>query len=155
MPNLSSTFEFYNPWRTRNEYGTQPSITMPQMVNGQRPPPVLTIFSEKLPCAGYYGLGSKTHAVNYVVEGAFKGTCSLQITSSPNPGENDWVNLPNSTVSFTGIETTGGAGISGGFSGTVSRPTKTELKTFTGNYAWVRAKLDISQGTLQAIKINF
>lgn len=155
MPTLSSTFEFYNPWSTRNTHGTQPSITMPQMVDGQRPAPVLSIFSEKLPCAGYYRLGSKTHAVTYIVEGAFKGTCSLQITTVSNPGEHDWVNLPGSAVNFTGIETTGGDGISGGFSGSISRPTKTVLKTFTGNYAWVRAKLDISQGTLQAIKMNF
>lgn len=155
MPILSSTFEFYNPWSTRNEHGTQPSITMPQMVDGQRPQPVLTIYSEKLPCSGYYRLGSKTHAVNYIVEGAFKGSCTIQITTVSNPGEHDWVNLPNSTVSFTGLETSGGAGVSGGFSGAISKPTMTVLKTFTGNYAWARVKLSISQGSLRSIKMNF
>lgn len=155
MPTLSKTFEFYNPWITRNEHGTQPSITMPQMVNGQRAFPVLTLYSERETAAGFYKLGSRTHVVSYVTEGAFKGTCMVQVSNHPNPGENDWLDAPETSVTYVGTETTGNAGISGGFSGAVSRPTKTDLREFTGLFAWVRVRLDIKQGTLQAAKLNF
>lgn len=155
MPTLSQTFEFNNPWVTKNSYTTKPSITMPQMVNGQSPMPVLSLNSEKLPAAGYYGLGSKTHIVNYVIEGSYRGSCFMQVSNVPNPSEDDWATLTETVISFTGLETTGGAGISGGFSGAVSKPTYTAMCEFTGNYAWVRAVMTISQGTLQAIKLNY
>lgn len=162
MPQLTKTFEFYSPWATRNSRTNQACITMPQMVNGQKPPPVLTIFSEKIEGAGYYKLGPCTHYVTYTVEGAFKGTCSIQVSFSPNPGEvldetglGGWKTIESTSVVYTGRETTGSAGVSGGFSGDVSRPTKTNLVTFDGDFAWIRAKLDISRGTLQAIKLNF
>ena len=155
MPLLSKTFEFYNPWSTKNSHTTQPSITMPQMVDGRKPPPSLTLYSNRLEASGYYKLGERPHSVIYIVEGAFIGTCTMQVSTSPNPIEEDWVDVPETQKRYFGIETTGGAGISGGFSGAVSKLTQTDLFKFTGEYAWIRARLDISRGTLQAIKYNF
>ena len=155
MPALSQTFEFNNPYVTTNSYTTKPSITMPQMVNGRRPPPMMSFFSEKLPAGGYYGLGSVTHTVAYCIEGSFLGTCTMQASITPNPSESDWFTLPETIKQYNGTETTGGAGISGGFSGSVSHPTQTDSFVFTGTYAWVRSRLDICRGTLQAIKLNF
>lgn len=155
MPTLSQTFEFNNTWVTKNSYTTKPSITMPQMVNGLRAGPVLAINSEKLAAAGFYGLGSRLYAVNYVIEGSFRGSCVVQVSNVPNPSDTDWTTLTETLVQYTGFETTGAAGISGGFSSTVSKPTVTTLREFTGNYAWVRAAITIRQGTLQAIKLNY
>lgn len=155
MPFLSKTFEFYNPWSTANTHTTQPSITMPQMVNGRKPDPSLTLVSNRVEGAGYYGLGYRTHAVAYTIEGSFIGTCTVQVSQTPNPGEGDWMDLQLTKQTYTGLETTGAAGISGGFSGSVSKPIQTDLKEFTGDYAWVRVRLDICRGTLQAIKYNF
>lgn len=155
MPNLSETLEFFNPWITSNSHTTQPSITMPQMVNGQRPPTTLDLYSKPIRAAGFYGLGSRKHSAAYVIEGAFRGSVMIQVSIAPNPNESNWIDLTSTRIVYNGTETTGGAGISGGFSGAVSRPTKTDLREFTGNYAWIRAKLTIGQGTLQAIKINF
>lgn len=155
MPQLSKTFEFFNPWLTNNRHGTQCSITMPQMVNGRKPLPILTIYSTPIEGAGYYRLGSRKHNISYVIEGAFRGSCMIQVGTTPAPGDNDWIDLFDTQKYYTGLETTGGAGISGGFSGAVSRPTHTDLYEFTGNFAWIRVRLDISQGTLQAVKLNF
>lgn len=155
MPTASKTFEFYNPWLTTNTRTSQPSITMPQMVNGTQAPPVLTIYSNRLEGSGWYKLGSRTHVVTCVIEGSFIGTCTVQVSTTPNPGENDWVTLDDAKKTYIGLETTGGAGISGGFSGAISHPTQTDIVSFTGDYAWVRMRLDISRGTLQAIKYNF
>lgn len=155
MAQLSKTFEFYNPWTTKNTHTTQPSITMPQMVDGRSSPPSLTLYSNRIEGSGYYKLGERTHNAAYVIEGSFKGTCTVQVSYSPNPIEEDWEDVVDSAVTYIGNETTGGAGISGGFSGAVSRPTKTDLRSFTGDYAWIRVRLDISRGTLQAVKLNF
>ena len=155
MPNLTSTFEFYNPWITRNYHTTQPSITMPQMVNGQMPINPLSLNSVQLPAAGYYGLGIKPHFATYTISGAFKGSCKIQGSISPNPSDSDWFDIPNTTKSYIRLETTGGAGISGGFSGAVSRPTHTDIVEFTGIYSYLRAVITIQQGTLQSIRLNF
>jgi hypothetical protein len=155
MPTQSETFEFYNPWSTKNEHTTQPSITMPQMVNGRKPAPVLTLYSNRLPGSSYYKLSERDHVVAYTVEGAFKGTCTVQISYTPNPVDIDWEDVVSTKTSYTGLETTGAAGIAGGFSGAVSRPTRTDQRSFSSTCTWVRIKLEISRGTLQAVKYNF
>ena len=154
MPQISKTFEFYNQYSNRNEHTDQASITMPQMVNGRKPPPVLTFYSNRIEGSGYLQLGTSTHIVSYTVAGAFKGTCTVEVSYSPNPVERDWTTATSTIVEYTGLETTGSAGLSGS-GGAISRPTKTDLREFTGDYAWVRVRLDISRGTLQAIKYNF
>ena len=154
MPQISKTFEFYNQYTTNNEHTTQASITMPQLVNGRKPPPVLTFYSNRLEGTGYYHLGTSTHAVSYTVEGSFKGTCTVEVSYSPNPVERDWTTATSTIGEYNGTETTGSAGVTGNGSA-ISRPTKTDLREFTGNYAWVRVRLEISRGTLQAIKYNF
>ena len=155
MPARSSTFEFENPYVTYNAHTTKPSITMPQMVEGKRPIGALSFSSDKLPAAGYYGLGSREHTVAYTIQGGFKGSVGLQISITPDPTDADWVDIPESFVTYTGRETTGGAGIAGGFSGAVSRPSRTDSVVFEGNYAWIRVVTEVRQGTLQAVKLNF
>lgn len=155
MPTISKTFEFFNPWVTRNDHTSQVSLTMPQMVNGQRPILPLEIYSEKTQGSGYYRLGSRTHSVTYSIAGAFIGTCIIQTSTNPNPTNGDWTDHPESFIRFNGNETTGGAGVSGGFSGSISRPVKTEIKHFTGEFSWIRVKVTIQQGTLQSVRLNF
>lgn len=155
MPSLSKNLEFYNPWTNKNTHTTQVGIVMPQMVNGQRPIGPLTLWSEKVPGASYYKLGERLHTVTYTVEGAFRGTCSIEVSFTPAPTNESWTTLTNTVIFYTGRETTGGAGISGGFSGAVSKPAHTDMVQFLSTCSWVRAKLDISQGTLQAISLNF
>jgi hypothetical protein len=155
MPRINIAFEFYNPWSTSNSHVNQCSITMPQMVDGKMPPPFLCLASAPAAAAGYYKIGSALYSVAYSVAGSFKGECIIQAATSPSPGDGDWTDLPETRVVFNGTETTGGAGISGGFSGSVSRPVKTISISFTGDYSWCRAKLKISRGTLQSIRMDF
>jgi len=154
MPSFSKTFEFFNPWSTPNTHTTQASIQMPQMVNGKRPDPVLTLFSTAQTAAGYLKLGSRLHTVNYSVEGSFRGTLMLQYSNTPAPGENDWIDLAETQKSYNGTETTGSPSIVG-FGGAISHPTQTDSIDFTGEFGWLRVHLDISQGTCQAVKLNF
>ena len=154
MPQSSKTFEFYNQYSTNNTHTTQPLIQMPQMVNGRTPPPVLTFYSNRLPGAGYYKLGPRTYNVSYTIEGSFIGKCTIETSTSPNPIDRDWTTATNTIVSYTGLETTGAPGISG-FGGAISHAIQTDQRSFEGDYAWIRVRLDISRGTLQAVKLNF
>ena len=155
MPSASSVFEFYNPYSTKNTHTTQASITMPQMVNGSSPPPIITLYSSKVPVAGYYGFSDTMYTVTYSVAGAFIGTCLVQYSNTPMPGEVDWITIDESRKSYIGLETTGGAGISGGFSSAISHPVQTDFVSFIGQYSWMRVKLDISQGTLLSARVKF
>jgi hypothetical protein len=159
MPQLSKTFEFYNPWSTSNYHTPQAIIQMPQMVDGRTALPILTIYSNPIQGAGLYFPTNTVRPVDYTasytIEGAFKGTISMQITDFPAPGESNWTTINETAITYTGTETTGGAGISGGFSGAVSRPTRTDYVTFTGVFLNIRVRLDISRGTLQAVKLNY
>jgi hypothetical protein len=79
----------------------------------------------------------------------------MQVSYSPAPNDKDWTDVLETRKYYTGLETTGGAGISGGFSGAISHPTQADAVEFIGNYAWIRVRLDISRGTLQSVKLNF
>ncbi len=155
MPQLSKALEFYSIYTTKNTHTPQVSFTMPQMVDGKMAPPMLTLYSNKVEGSGYYKLGSKLHTAQYVVEGSFIGTCTMQISYSPSPIDEDWEDVTSTKKRYYGVETTGGAGISGGFSGAISHPTQADAFEFTGDYAWIRVRLDISRGTLQSVKLNF
>ena len=155
MPHASTVFEFINPHVTRSAHGTYPSITMPRTVNGVRPLGGLTFYSTKIAASGYYALGNVSNMIAYVVAGAFMGTCTTQVSIAPNPSDSDWVDIVSSIKVYNGTETTGSAGISGGLSSTGSRPMRTDVVSFFGNYAWVRIKLDIQRGTLHSVNYNF
>lgn len=155
MPQLSKALEFYSTYTTKNTHTPQVSFTMPQMVDGRMAPPMLTLYSNKVEGSGYYKLGERPHIAQYVVEGSFIGSCTMQVSYSPAPIDKDWTDVLETRKYYTGLETTGGAGISGGFSGAISHPTQADAVEFIGNYAWIRVRLDISRGTLQSVKLNF
>ena len=155
MPLISRVFEFYNPYSTKNAHTTQASITMPQMVNGMTPPPVLTLYSEKQTGMSFYAPRYSQYTVTYCVGGAFIGDCMLQYSNTPSPGDGDWIDIPGTLKSYIGLETTGGAGISGGFSSAISHPVQTDAVVFVGDYFWLRARLNISQGSLLSMRYNF
>jgi hypothetical protein len=154
MPQFSKTFEFYNPYSTKNTHTPQVVIQMPQMVNGRTSPLPLTFYSNRIEGAGYYKLGSRTHNVTYTISGGFKGTCTVQVSYSPNPLDQDWIDVVETQKTYIGLETTGGSSIAS-FGGAISHPTQTDQYAFTGNYAWIRARIDMSRGTCQAINLNF
>lgn len=154
MPQLSKTFEFYNKYSTPNTHTPQVVIQMPQMVDGRTPPPSLTFYSNRVEGSGYYKLGERTHNVSYTISGSFKGTCTIQVSYSPNPLDEDWVDVLETQKTYIGLETSGSSGVAS-FGGAVSHPTRTDQYAFTGDYAWIRARIDISRGTCQAIHLNF
>jgi len=92
----------------------------------------LTVVSDKLQGDGYYGRSDGLHTVQHTVSG-ITGTLSIQATLAVNPSESDW---------FTAL------------SFVFDDKTETAINSFTGNYVWIRAKLEYTGGTLSNIILN-
>ena len=86
-------------------------------------------ISDKLKGDGYYNGSDGFHTVTYTVSSNFVGTLAMQASLATNPVEGDWFDISNSTVVHSSI-----AGI--------PATTTTNCVNFTGNFVWVRAKVN-------------
>lgn len=79
---------------------------------------------------GYYSRADGFHTVQINVTG-FVGTVTIQATLATNPNADDWFSIVTHTES------------TGSF-----------LHNFTGNYVWVRAKVEYTDGTVNSVQLN-
>jgi len=114
-----------------------------------------TIVGDRYKGDGFYSRSDGLHSIQWSIDN-FIGIVRIQATLATNPGENDWfsVNLSNGE-SFT-MDTTG----------KVSRVSNTSLAyiesttgvfsyNFTGNYVWIRAKVDSwTSGSVNSIILS-
>lgn len=104
-----------------------------------------TYYSEKEKGDGYYG-GSGVHTVTYIpwIEQSasiftinnFRGSIVMQATLANVPTDSDWFDIDGTAVEYTST-----------FHSNV-------YHNFSGNYVWIRAKVVVSSGVLQAIHYN-
>lgn len=81
---------------------------------------------------GYYGRSDGLHTVQYTYTG-FTGVIAIQATLALDPTENDWFEV-HSYSAFN--------------------ETSSKVASFTGNYVWVRALVDYTDGTINSIRLN-
>lgn len=95
-------------------------------------------YSIKAKADGYYGFTDGLHTVAYY-PAAFIGTLSVQASLVTDPQSTDWVDI---------ADTTTGDGAS---------PVSTAVTfNFTGNYVWVRIKVDqFTAGTITKVLYNY
>lgn len=86
---------------------------------------------------GYYSRADGFHTVQINVTG-FIGTVTIQATLATNPGADDWFGIVTHTS--TGSEETEATG--------------SFLYNFTGNYVWVRATVEYTDGIVNSIQLN-
>lgn len=86
---------------------------------------------------GYYGRSDGLHTIQYTLTG-FVGTISMQATLAVEPTDNDWFEVYSQ--SFTPINDEGETG--------------SHIENFTGNYVWVRANVEYTDGTVNSIILN-
>ena len=91
-----------------------------------------TIIGDKIKGDGYYGRSDGLHTVQYTYR-EFTGTISIQATLAIDPVDDDW---------FTII------------SKNIEQETKSEIKSFTGNYVWIKAVVEYTDGTINSIILN-
>ena len=97
---------------------------------------VTTRTSDKLKGDGYYGRSDGLHTVQYNVSGV-AGTIKMQGTLATNPVDADYFDIAGTTYDSTT------AGKDGAFA-----------YNFTGNFVWVRAVINYTDGTISSIMLN-
>lgn len=135
MPALAQSFQFQN---LTNPVSTSTAITYPSANTTA----TFTLVSNKLPGNGFYGANNGIHTVAYTALANFVGTCTVQATLATDPVDvsntnTDWFDVVDSKVEYN-----------------MPGYTTTNYVNFTGNFVWVRAKVDIDLGGIQFINYN-
>jgi hypothetical protein len=95
------------------------------------------IVGEKEKGDGFYGRSDGIHTVQYSVTD-LAGTVTIQATLAAEPGEADWFSVYEQSYPLDGDNLT----------------TRSNISNFTGNYVWIRAKVDYTEGTVDRILLN-
>lgn len=93
---------------------------------------VTTFTGEKFKGDGYYGRSDGFHTVQYDFAG-LTGDIIIQATVATEPTDNDWFDVHTYTA---------------------QQETATKYHNFTGNFVFIRAKLEITDGTVNSIRMN-
>jgi len=88
---------------------------------------------------GYYSRTDGFHTVQYNVTG-FIGSINIQASLSTNPTATDWFTLSSAELVSSNDSS---AYNTGSF-----------LYNFTGNYVWLRAVVEYTDGTVNSISLN-
>jgi hypothetical protein len=136
MPALALTFQFPG---LGNTTATSTSITYPSPNTTS----TFTLVSEQEQGNGYFGASNGISTAQYTVLGTFVGTCTMQGTLSTDPidvssTQTDWFDIANTAIQF-------------------NQPgyTTTNYVNFSGNFVYVRAKVDIALGGVQFVNYNY
>lgn len=129
MPALSQSLEF-----TINS-STTVAITYPNTATD-----MLTYFSDRAKGDGYYGSSDGFHTVAYTAADTFIGTITMQASLASDPASNDWFNIAGTTCTYTAFD--------------IRSTSTVDYYNFTGNFVWVRGKVELADGTLEVIHYN-
>jgi hypothetical protein len=91
-----------------------------------------TVTGDKYKGDGYYGRSDGIHTIQYNYTDLI-GTITIQGTLAVTPTNEDWFDV------HTYTETSA---------------TDSKIVNFTGNYVWIRAKLEYTQGTVHQVLLN-
>ena len=98
---------------------------------------IQTITGTNFKGDGYYGRSDGLHTIQYDITG-FIGTVSIQGTLAIDPVEADWFTVYTQAHPVSADEGT----------------TTSNIANFTGNYVWLRAYVEYTDGTINFIKLN-
>jgi hypothetical protein len=101
---------------------------------------MMTYLSNRVKGDGYYGSSDGIHTVAYTAAPTFIGTITMQASLATDPDSNDWFDVNNTTVTYTVFN---------------NRNTSTvDCYNFTGNFVWVRGRVEIVNGVVEVIHYN-
>lgn len=101
----------------------------------------LVYLSEKAKGDGYYGASDGLHTVMYVTNLDFIGAVSVEATLATDPVESDWFSLVETEVVYNEF--------SEKLESVVS-----DVRNFTGNFVWIRGRVEISRGSVFMCQYN-
>lgn len=99
-------------------------------------------YSDKQKAAGYHKIYGGVHTATFTLDD-FKGSIKLQATLELYPGDNDWFDVvyDNSADSLEAVDST--------------PLVASTTRNFTGNFIWLRAAIQLEQGTVTEIRYNY
>ena len=86
---------------------------------------------------GYYNLGNGLHTVVFLLD-HFKGYVKLQGTLAVEPTDNDWFDIHDAQLDCTD-----------------STILVSEYRNFYGNFVWIRAAYNLTDGSIREIRYNY
>jgi hypothetical protein len=92
------------------------------------------VYTDKFKAAGYHLESNGIHTAFYSF-GDYAGTVKLQGTLAENPGDSDWVDIANTTI--------------------IDPPESDMVRSFTGNFIWIRAGYTLTSGSISKLAFNF
>lgn len=92
----------------------------------------VTVTGEKFKGDGFYGRADGVHTVQYNFSG-LTGTITIQATLATNPTDTDWFAVHTYTA---------------------AQETANKYTNFTGNFVYIRAVLQYTDGTVNSIMLN-
>jgi|SRR6056297_892496 len=102
---------------------------------------VQTVTGEKYKGDGYYGRSDGFHTVQYNLTG-FTGSISIQATLALDPVDTDWFTVYTNSYSISGSQDN------------EDLEKVSKLVNFTGNYVWIRAVAEFTDGTISSVVLN-
>lgn len=99
------------------------------------------VYSNKQKGAGYHRRYDAVHTATFSFDN-FKGSVKLQATLALYPSEDEWfdIDYDNGSV-LESIDST--------------PLLTTEIRNFTGNFVWIRAAYQITEGTITQIRYSY
>jgi len=91
-----------------------------------------TVTGDAVKGDGYYGRSDGVHTVQYTYT-EFTGTIIIKATLAINPTDGDWFTVH----SYNAAQETG-----------------SKITNFTGNYVWIRATVNYTDGSIESIMLN-
>lgn len=108
--------------------------------------PGIYSYSEKYPGAGYSRRLGNLHTVVYNFDN-FSGSIVLQGTLAKDPQDNDWIDISDTVTGGDDSTAIGGDSTIVG--------TRNVSLNFSGNFAWIRCKYYVEQGTIAKVSFGF
>lgn len=152
MPSISKSFKFIVETGVTST-GTSAAVAYPIWYSVLS---TATQYATSMPTegAGYYGTTNGLHSLVISTTPSFLGTATLQATLATTPVEGDWFNIVDGKFEYT---TT-----SSGYVPSLlldMNPQQPDIRTdslnFTGQFTWLRAKVEIDQGAVTSINYNY
>ena len=100
-----------------------------------------TVSGDKYKGDGYYGRSDGLHTVQYNLTG-LNGSVIIQATLAIDPEDEDWFTVYSKTYALSGSQAD------------TESEKLSNLVNFTGNYVWVRARIEYTDGTVNSIILN-
>jgi hypothetical protein len=151
MPSLSKNFKF-TVYTGIGTTGTSVAVAYPLYpigISGTQ-----QFVSSPNQGAGYYGTSNGLHSLTINTTPSFRGTATIQATLAVDPAESDWFDVNNATFTYTTTSTGYVPELLMGSNPEGETP-RTEYVNFTGQFTWLRTRLDIDEGALMSVRYNF